>query len=356
MYIDIGIHGVFVTLARKSQLEVQQVLTSSRASIILDQVADDTSSIHLSDCNASYISDTIALREQDPMLHLEIDPKDFTFDQEVLMTPAYRKVQISHPNPRRTAATPSSSSGQNNWNPDCAARPIPKKPLQPSCKVASVQTKENPQMPPGPALITGENSSVGIASCQSSVNTESSEPLSTKEPPGPLTRVPLIEPVSSESNSWLLVNSKNIAVPQTRELHAEVPQPKPVSYKAKVDEGVGQTEEQSSAKIVISDHSSNLPGIKEKGVILCNHLDNAVPVLDLEHQFEQVELPRKITLRDFMPKSFSPITDVDSIQLSNRPQHRHNLYVTPTEINISGLGMTEIADNAVKLVLDTIES
>lgn len=354
MYIDIGIDGFVVTLARKSQLEVQQVLTSSRASIILDQVADDASSIYLSDCNASYISDTIALREQDPMLHSEIDPKGFTFDQEVLMTPAYRKVQISHPNPRSTAATPSSSTGQNKQNRDCAARPIPKKQLQASCKVASVQTKENPSIPSGPALTAGDNTRVGIASCQLSVNAESLEPPPTEETPGPLTRPPVIELVLSESNS-LLLNSENIAVPQTRALHAEGPLPNLVNYEAKGDDGVGQTGDQSSAEILVSDHPSSLSGI-ENCAIPGNHLDNAVLVSDLEHQFEQVELPRKVTLRDFMPKSSSLITDVDSIQQSNRSQHRHNLYVTPTEINISGLGMTEIAENAVKLVLNTIES
>jgi hypothetical protein len=80
---------------RKSQLEMQQVLTSSRASIILDQVDDDASSILLLDTSSSHLSENKALLDLDPMSHTEIDPKDFDFDQEVLRTPAYRKVKAS---------------------------------------------------------------------------------------------------------------------------------------------------------------------------------------------------------------------------------------------------------------------
>ncbi|KAF4631733.1 hypothetical protein G7Y89_g6393 [Cudoniella acicularis] len=99
-----GLNLLLTAFNMKSQLEMQQVLTSSRGSIILDQVEDDASSIMLVDSSASHISGNTALLDLDPMSHTEIDSKDFDFDQEVLMTTAYRKVEMSKS--KSSGATP----------------------------------------------------------------------------------------------------------------------------------------------------------------------------------------------------------------------------------------------------------
>lgn len=85
-----------LTPGRKSQLEIQRILTSSRASIILKRVVDDASSIYLSGCQASQITRTGGAIEEDQMSYTTIDPKEFTFDQEVLMAPAYRRIKYRH--------------------------------------------------------------------------------------------------------------------------------------------------------------------------------------------------------------------------------------------------------------------
>lgn len=79
----------------KSQLDALELLTSDRASIILDKVADDASSILFSGQNESLISRVTSNPLDEDLLSQEVDPKDFSFDQEVLMTPAYRKINIS---------------------------------------------------------------------------------------------------------------------------------------------------------------------------------------------------------------------------------------------------------------------
>ena len=72
------------------------MLTSKRASIILDKVADDASSIYFSSQNESLLSRMTSIKKDEEDLHMnEVDPKDFSFDQEVLQTPAYRKVHVS---------------------------------------------------------------------------------------------------------------------------------------------------------------------------------------------------------------------------------------------------------------------
>ena len=71
------------------------MLTSERASIILEKVVDDASSILFSGQNESLISRVTSNTQDEYPMSTDVDLKDFSFDQEVLMTPAYRKVQIS---------------------------------------------------------------------------------------------------------------------------------------------------------------------------------------------------------------------------------------------------------------------
>ncbi len=86
---------MILTSHSKSQIEVQEVLKSERASIILEKVVDDASSISLSDCRSSRISNFTVRSKEDAVVVTEVDPKDFSFDQEVLITPAYRRVRIT---------------------------------------------------------------------------------------------------------------------------------------------------------------------------------------------------------------------------------------------------------------------
>ncbi|KAL9598587.1 MAG: hypothetical protein Q9219_004418 [cf. Caloplaca sp. 3 TL-2023] len=90
-----GLNLLLTALNTKSQLDVLEVLTSERASIIFEQVADDASSIFFSGPNESLISRVNSSSLDEDVLSQEVDPKDFSFDQEVLMTPAYRKIQVS---------------------------------------------------------------------------------------------------------------------------------------------------------------------------------------------------------------------------------------------------------------------
>lgn len=90
-----GLNLLLTALNTKSQLDTLEILTSNRASIILEKVADDASSILFSGQNESLISRVTSNSMDEDLVSEEVDPKDFSFDQEVLMTPAYRKINIS---------------------------------------------------------------------------------------------------------------------------------------------------------------------------------------------------------------------------------------------------------------------
>ncbi|KAL8831276.1 MAG: hypothetical protein Q9170_005367 [Blastenia crenularia] len=90
-----GLNLLLTALNTKSQLDVLEVLTSERASIILERVSDDASSILFSGQNESLISRVTSKTLDEDLTTEDVDLKDFSFDQEVLMTPAYRKIKIS---------------------------------------------------------------------------------------------------------------------------------------------------------------------------------------------------------------------------------------------------------------------
>ncbi|KAL8937878.1 MAG: hypothetical protein Q9216_004204 [Gyalolechia sp. 2 TL-2023] len=84
-----GLNLLLTALNTKSQLDALELLTSDRASIILERVADDASSILFSGQNESLISRVTSQPPDEEFIPEEVNPKDFSFDQEVLMTPAY---------------------------------------------------------------------------------------------------------------------------------------------------------------------------------------------------------------------------------------------------------------------------
>ncbi|KAL8717904.1 MAG: hypothetical protein Q9225_004897 [Loekoesia sp. 1 TL-2023] len=90
-----GLNLLLTALNTKSQLGVLEVLTSERASIILEKVACDASSILSSGQNESITSRVASIANNDDLNTEDVGPKDLMFDQEVLMTPAHRKVHIS---------------------------------------------------------------------------------------------------------------------------------------------------------------------------------------------------------------------------------------------------------------------
>ncbi|RDW75421.1 hypothetical protein BP6252_06563 [Coleophoma cylindrospora] len=91
-----GLNLLLAAISMKSLFEIHQCINTSAASMILERVVDDASSIKFSDGQESLVSQTrIWMVNQDPMSHTAIDPKEFTFDQEVLNTKAYRRVQVT---------------------------------------------------------------------------------------------------------------------------------------------------------------------------------------------------------------------------------------------------------------------
>ncbi|PVH84828.1 L domain-like protein [Cadophora sp. DSE1049] len=263
--ISDGLNLLLTAVNMKSQLEVRQILTSSRASIILDQVADDAMSISLAGCNASHISESVALRDQDSMLHTEINPKDFSFDQEVLMTPAYRKVNILRPDFGRSSTKRTGSI-------------IPRKPLP-----AAHQPK------------------VGLA------------------------------------------------MPSTSHQLDQVLDSKPLKH----DHVIRDQEEQADSQLMLL---GELPNASSPDTEVAEHTE----LFTSDDGIDGSELaePVKITLRDFMPKSFgSHISDEISIKpLANHASTKHKLWLSATEINISGMHMLELPDRAIQSVSDTLQS
>ena len=75
-------------------MEALDVLTTRRASLILEKVVGDASSIFSSDQSTSVISRLSFHDEKEDIEALDADPQGFSFDEEVRMTPAYRNVNL----------------------------------------------------------------------------------------------------------------------------------------------------------------------------------------------------------------------------------------------------------------------
>ncbi|CZR68984.1 uncharacterized protein PAC_18885 [Phialocephala subalpina] len=345
--ISDGLNLLLTAFNMKSQLEVQRVFTTSRASILLDRLADDASSIFLSDCNASYISETMALREQDPMSHTEIDPKDFSFDQEVLMTPAYRKVQISHPRSRESPASPEPFSGQNAPNRGHAAKAISRKPVPPRCKIAATHTNETSQiMSQESTLVMDGNSKAAITSCQPVVQLGMS---------GPTSKIYQILPIFHTTE---LVSLEPDAALQTNPVEVEeaLQVTLPVTRMTESDDGAGESGLEPSEQTVKSNDTIECPGITQEVAFPLGHFNEPTLASDQEYPSHLEQPSKKVTLWDLMPEFSRPPSKDSSAQLVPLSHHRYKVHVTPIETNISHMGLTDLTDDAVNLVQDTIKS
>jgi hypothetical protein len=221
--------------------------------------------------------------------------------------------------------------------------------------MASAQTKGIAQIP---VLTMGATSKVEIAFSQSAMVLESPGQVSENELPQLPTMPPTTELVSSDPGSWWQVDSEDMLVSAVRALDTQEPLSTSVNYDHEADEE-GQIDEQNLVENITKKRSPSSPGHEEQAAISNTRLDeylDLMPILDQEHRSELLEPFRKITLRDFMPKNSSLVTNDNSMELANHPQNRHKMHITPTEINISGLGIAELAYNAVQMVQDTIES
>lgn len=290
---------------------------------------DDASSIYLSDSQASHITHrTSETVEEDLMSHTAIDSKEFTFDQEVLMTPAYKRVLISSARTREAATTLSFNSA---WNMSVGVE----------SRITSLGQPELPEsllkIDASNAYIEPRTKEIQIAELEAeprrssdaaSVGTGFQEPntttgSSTESLPRSSSNAPsILLPIVDSNGNWM----------KSEMLHSSF----------------GFLEEQPQNIVPISSRLTPARPSQPCASIL-PPVRNSQPLNPFQ----------KITLRDFMPRRavesgdghLETITDI----MSNR-QKRHSRYVSPTEVNISGIQMTTLAEDVIRAVQDTIES
>lgn len=93
---------------------------------------------------------------------------------------------------------------------------------------------------------------------------------------------------------------------------------------------------------------SGLASARPSGLIL-------PPVRDSD----PTDVSKKVTLGDFISKRAVELGDgpLDTLtDIMSYPKNQYSLYFSPTEINISGMQITTLADDVVRAVQDTIES
>ena len=105
-------------------------------------VADDASSIHPSNLPTPCISAMIQHTEAESVILTEMYPKDFSFDQEILMTPAYRKVVTVSGQQRNVAATAEGSEYAYPKIPAESSSPGPSVPFTSVSPINDGLTKE----------------------------------------------------------------------------------------------------------------------------------------------------------------------------------------------------------------------
>lgn len=307
-------------------------MTSERASIVLDQVADDVTSIHLSNRRASYIADeACAAEEGEPTLYPEVDPKDFSFDQEILTTAAYRRVHIS-PGLRHEKSRV--CEGLGSANSEKATGPIA---IDQIVAIESTTSSED-----------GPRSLVELFNAQPSMpngKIHPHQPFSIPRKPLPNSALPekneLVEVPDQSANPSEDINPQDIprgsgpattlqviadSPPASRMKPLDLPPDRQDSRKSPGD-SAGSHADEASAHALIS--------ITAVGLV---QTTNFTPV------------PPKVTLGDFMPQASHV---VESTKLKPHPL---KLWVSPTVITIIGRDISYIPANAVIAVQNTLKS
>ncbi|OBT57051.1 hypothetical protein VE04_02357 [Pseudogymnoascus sp. 24MN13] len=324
-----------------------------------------------------------------------IDPKEFTFDQEVLMAPAYRRIQIS-PSRARGVVPPSLFNSARNAHEGVESHITsfvgPARPARPASlstigfSYAYEPRREEVQIAELEAEPRRSSDTAGFRFGFELNLTARSSAESLLQPP--LLRFASLDEFSTERSKtdggypyltygdgelfdvvaekgelWLARNQVDLAevIGWIWNQH----------FARLVEQDVGaEHHEPVEQHDTVSLSSRLMPARPPRptGTILQNTVDlisglaSARPnglILSRVRDSDPTDVSNKVTLGDFILKravelGASPLDALTDIM--SYPKNQYSLHFSPTEINISSIQITTLADDAVRAVQDTIES
>ncbi|KAL9610522.1 MAG: hypothetical protein Q9167_004782 [Letrouitia subvulpina] len=303
-----GLNLILTAFNTKSQLETLEVLTSKRASIILENVVDDASSIYISDENASLISRATSFYQEEAEIFSEIGIKDFQFDQEVLMTSAYRKVQQStNPKPH-IAFTAHSAQVETEQNKNSS--PIHQASLH-QLTAPDIAYK-TPELEASSVLLKHEEEGQGADTTTHDSPSQSSFLIDDEDKNKGL--LEWSDATSTVEISTLVHNKKGLTI--------DLKSQNPLSRAAR--------------------NTQSYPLLASTSKTIGNMNTSSVS--------ENSRGTDKRTLYDFLPLNPMPLK-------SSAPAlQRQKFWITPTEINVIGQNIQDISRHAVDAVHNTLTS